>query len=77
MQLKSVAMIAIALIVAGCASKEVASTPRSITFENVNRGNLDAAYEKAKAHCNKHGRQADFVPDSWQAGYATFKCIGR
>lgn len=62
---------------AGCQSTEMASTPRSIIFDGVSRETIADTTVKAQAHCEKFGRDAEFVPDDNPDGRSQFKCVDR
>ncbi len=58
-----------------CASKMISTTPRSIIFSGVTVTNIGETTTKAQAHCQQHGRGAEYVPDDRPDGLATFKCV--
>ena len=63
------------ILLTGCATTVLATTPRSITIDGVNKSTIGDATQKAQAHCQKWGRDAELVPDSQPDGVATFKCV--
>lgn len=75
--MKKLIVIVTFIAVAGCQSVEMASTPRSIMFNNVGEATIKDTSDKAQAHCARSGRDAELVPDGVPDGMATFKCVDR
>lgn len=64
-------------LLASCQSVEIASTPRSVSYNGVDSYTMKETSAKAQAHCAKNGRDAEFVPDGVPDGMATYKCVDR
>ena len=62
---------------AGCESVPIAQSPRSYVAGNVATWNFTEAANAAQAHCDSHGRDAEYVPDDRPDGKATWKCVDR
>lgn len=66
--------LVLCFLVAGCAAKVIASTPRSVTIDALG---LADAMPAAQAECQKHGRHARFIGKTeamYLNGYA-FDCV--
>lgn len=67
-------LLALSLLISGCAATVIASTPRSVTVDAMDLG---AATTLAQAECQKHGRHARFIGTTEAkllSGYA-FDCV--
>ena len=60
------------LVISGCAPIVMSSGPRSITYDNVMRTNIDQSQKMADEHCQKYNRYA--VPTSYGDFNVTYEC---
>jgi hypothetical protein len=65
------------ILLAGCQSTQMASTPRSVTYGGVSDFTIQETTTKAQVHCSQFGRDAELVPDGVNDGRATFRCIDK
>lgn len=70
-------VLVLAVLVTGCTPTIIASTPRSVTLDHVNKNSFNEATQKAQEHCAQNGRDAEYVPDNVEDGNATWKCVDR
>ena len=63
------------LLLTGCASGVVTSTPRTVVLNGASSYNLAKTQALADAECQKHGRWAVHIPDSQRDGIVTYECV--
>ena len=70
-------LLAVAVTATGCASSQMAATPRSVVYNGVSAMTIEETTMKAQVHCSQFGRDAELVPDDRGDGRATFRCVDR
>lgn len=67
--------LVLCLLVTGCSSKLVSSTPRTVVLKGASGYNTAQTQALADVECNKHGRWAVHIPDSQRDGIVTYECV--
>jgi pyoverdine/dityrosine biosynthesis protein Dit1 len=66
-----------ALVLTGCASTQMAATPRSIIYRGVTKFTIEDTTTKAQVYCSQFNRDAQMEHDETGDGVVSFICVDR
>ena len=75
--MKYLILTLIGLSLTGCGAKVIASTHKQVMVGNVTAYNMDDALEVAQKECEKHNKDAVFVPVDLGYDVAGYSCVNK